>query len=443
MAQSHQRYCPNCGTPVSANERFCTNCGAQMNPEQPFPQIPTQYPQAPQVPQSQQQVQQAQRPGQYYQAPPASQQVPPTYAQQPQSKQNPIVEAFAALGLLFLFRRSVRRGYTGRYQRRSSGCCGAITLLVILAIFAAIGYGVYRSVGSSIHNLNSVYSSGSGSSSTGSGNGELTSQPAITTANINQTVTYAGVDISIISVQQSTAFIDDTSSARNGMIRVKIKETNNSGQNASYFYSDMAHLVLPDKSSVAPTNEMQPGAPQNGTTRDNWLDFAVPTSDKINQMTLVLGTTQQAQISIPLTGNANLSAFQAKTVNPNIPISYAGLNWTLKTATSTLSASGKQATSGMRYVVLTFNVDNPTSQSVNIGFVSDYMRLKSGGIMNGPADGINTTLPLQINPNTTGVSGTVTFLMPGNDTAFTLIFLAIPNGIDPHSNVQVNTDFTI
>ena len=138
MAQSNQRYCPNCGTPASADERFCTNCGAQISPERPYSQTPTQYPQVPQPPQQMQQMQQmqqAQRPGQYYQAPPVNQQVPP-YAQQPQSKQNPIVEAFAALGLLFLFRRSVRTGYTGRYQRRSSGCCGAITLLVILAIFA-------------------------------------------------------------------------------------------------------------------------------------------------------------------------------------------------------------------------------------------------------------------------------------------------------------------
>jgi zinc-ribbon domain len=436
MAQSHQHYCPNCGTPATGDERFCTNCGAPMNaPARPIPPPPTQYPQNPQA---QQQIQQVQQPGQYYQAPPVNQQVPP-YAQQPQSKQNPIVEAFAALGLLFLFRRSIRRGYTGRYQRRNSGCCGVLVAIVILGIIAAVVYNVYRSASTSFRNanLNSITSSNGGSST------DQTTQPSITTAKINQTVTYGGVDITVISVQQSKAFIDDSSTAANGMIRVNIKEANNSGSNAGYFYSDIAHVILPDKTSVAPTNEMQPGAPANSITRDNWLDFAVPTSDKIDQLTLVLGSTRDAQISIPLTGQANLSAFQSKTVNPNIPISYGGLNWTLKTATSTLSASAKQATTGMRYVVLTFNVDNPTSGNVNIGFVSDYMRLKSGDITNNPADGINTTLPLGINANTTGVSGTVTFLMPGNDTAFTLIFLAMPSGIDPHSNVQVNTNFTI
>src|SRR5437868_2414219 len=169
MAQSHQRYCPNCGIFVFVDERFCTNCGVQINAEQPFSQIPTQYPQVPQAPQSQQQIQQAQQPRQYYQAPPVNQQVPP-YAQQPQSKQNPIVEAFAALGLLFLFRRSIRTGYTGRYQRRSSGCCGVLVAIIILGILAAISISVYKSVAPSLSHLNST-----------TGSGELTTQPPITT----------------------------------------------------------------------------------------------------------------------------------------------------------------------------------------------------------------------------------------------------------------------
>src|SRR5437588_520503 len=82
-------------------------------------------------------------------------------------------------------------------------------------------------------------------------------QPQITTAPINQTVTYESVDITIVSVQQSRAFIDDSSTAANGMIRVNIKEANNSGSNASYFYSDMTHLILANKSTVAPVSESQ------------------------------------------------------------------------------------------------------------------------------------------------------------------------------------------
>jgi hypothetical protein len=137
-----------------------------------------------------------------------------------------------------------------------------------------------------------------------------------------------------------------------------------------------------------------------------------------------------------LTGKAALSAFQDKTVNPNAPISYDSMNWTLQSASETLSIPGKQASTGMRYVILTFKVNNPTSNNIVIGFTDEYMRLKAGGIT---TSSVSTTLPLYANANTTGVTGTVTFLMPDNNTAYTLIFLAVQN----YSNVQATTDFKI
>jgi len=90
----------------------------------------------------------------------------------------------------------------------------------------------------------------------------------------------------------------------------------------------------------------------------------------------------------------------------------------------------------MRYVVLSFKVDNSTSNNKVIGFPDEYMRLKAGGITSSM---VSTTLPLGINGNTSGVTGTVTFLMPQGNTAYTLIFLAAQN----YSNVQVTTDFKI
>jgi hypothetical protein len=90
----------------------------------------------------------------------------------------------------------------------------------------------------------------------------------------------------------------------------------------------------------------------------------------------------------------------------------------------------------MRYVILAFKVDNSTSRNIVIGFADEYMRLKAGGATNSM---VSTTLPLYANANTTGVTGTVTFLMPENNTAYTLIFLAAQN----YSNVQINTDFKI
>jgi hypothetical protein len=135
-----------------------------------------------------------------------------------------------------------------------------------------------------------------------------------------------------------------------------------------------------------------------------------------------------------------LSQYQAKTITPNTSISYGGLNWTLQSVTLGLSgAKGMQATAGMRYVILSLRVDNPTSHTVAIGFPQDYLRLKSAEATNAPlAD--TTTLPLTIDAGTTNVTGTVFFLMPQNDTAFTLEWLVSTNPVyDPVSNTQVNT----
>ncbi len=433
MSQVSGRPCPACGTSVPAGQRFCSNCGSDMTVAGPASQYggqPQGYTPAPYGQQQQQVPPYAQAPGAFGQ-----QQMPPY--QQPQQKSNPIAEALGAMGLLFFLRR-YRPGYQAR--RQSSGCCGClVTLVILLIVFGTPAYFYYKANPNFINQFkNQIQQS---NNNTNNSNGSVpTTQPPITTANINQSVTYAGVDITIVNVQQSTAFIDDNSTAANGMIRVNIKETNNGKNTADFLYGDAAHLILPDNSSVTLANALQSIGPDSGVTRNNWLDFAVPTSDKIDQLKLVLGTAQEAQITIPLTGKADLSSFQAKTVNPNKPISYGGLNWTLKSATQTLSINGKQATTGMRYVVMTFNVDNPTSGNVNIGFTDEYMRLKAGGVTN-PT--VATTLPTTINANTSGVNGTVTFLMPENNTAYTLIFLAKIGGIDPQSNTPVNTDFKI
>lgn len=406
MSDMPGRPCPTCGTRVPDGQRFCSNCGTDISGAQPVSRYGGPPPQS-------------------FSAP---SQIPP-YAQQPPQQSSPIAEALGALGLLFLLRR-YRPGYVARRQR--SGCCGCLVLLVILLTVLGIpGYAAYKNYSSQIqrqtgHAVNVV-----GATPTG--------QPAITTVTINQTVTYASVDITLVSAQQSSTFLDDTSGGSNGMVRVNIKEANNSSDNPSYLYSDITKLLLPNQSSVALTSAQQAISPASNVTRANWLDFAVPSSDKIDQLTLVLGTSQTAQIRIPLTGKANLSAFQAKTINPNKPISYAGLNWTLTTATSALSAGDQQASTGMRYIVLTFTVDNPTSDSVVIGFAKEYMRLKAGSTTS-PA--LSTTLPLQIDAQTNGITGSVTFLMPENEHAFTLVLLGGLVGSDPHSPTSVNTNFS-
>jgi len=415
VSQMPGRSCPNCGAPITANQRFCTNCGAIL---EALSQPPSQYGNQPPIqnyPQSWETPQYAQQ-----------QQVPP-YMQQPQQQpqQSPIAEALGALGLLFLLRR-YRRGYVPR--RQSSGCCGCLVLFVIFLL--VFGLPTFFITSHSIPNFSKYLNSSNNVS-------VLTTQPPITTQQINQAVPYGGVDITIVSVQQSQAFLDDNNSGTKGMLRLNLKETSRTGR-GSFFYADVARLILPDKSTVAPLNEQQLDSPGAGVTRTNWLDFPVPTSIQIGQLTFQLGKNTEAQVSVPLTGKADVTQYQPKTAQLNVSTHYEGLTWTIISATVSLSDDGKQADKGMHYVMVAMKMDNPTSSDFN-AYWGDYIRLQAGGTTSAPeVDSTSDSFPLGIPAGSAGKTGSLTFLLPDSNTSYILILLAKPNLIPPINQATAN-----
>jgi len=193
MSQVSGRPCPACGTPVPAGQRFCSNCGTDMEVSRPASQYggppPQNFPQAQPVPP-------------YAQSPYGQQQ----QYQQPQQKSNPIAEALGALGLLFFLRR-YRPGYQAR--RQSSGCCGCLVTLVILAIFLGIpGFLIYRSVGPTIvSNFQSATKCISNAAPT-------------KTVHPNQTTHYAGLTWTLTTA--STSSCNNNMSADQGTVFVKV-----------------------------------------------------------------------------------------------------------------------------------------------------------------------------------------------------------------------------
>jgi hypothetical protein len=417
MSQMSGRHCPTCGISISADQRFCTNCGTILEAQ---PQPPSQYgaqPPSQSYPYPQQTPPYAQPQQQlpsYAQAP--QQQVPP-YMQQAPQQQSPIAEAFGALGLLFLLRGRRFSGY--RPQRQRSSCCGCLVLLVVLFLCLGVPSLYYYST-NSFKSFSKGLNFSSGYSNNSS-NSAITTQPPITTEQINQTVNFYGVDITIVNAKQSKAFLDDSSAGTTGVVRLNLKEDNKSTATARYLYSDEARLILPDKTSVPPANEQQYGGPDGGVSRTNWLDFPVPESVQISQLTLQLGSDRKAQESIPLTGKASLAQYQPKTAQLSVVTQYAGLTWTITSATVSLGFKGQQADKGMQYVNVTLKVDNPTSQTFR-GYYGDYLRLKSGDAKNAPSG--DSTLPLGFDAGSSGTTGNVIFIMPSGSAPYTLIFLA-------------------
>ena len=68
-------------------------------------------------------------------------------------------------------------------------------------------------------------------------------QPSITTTAINSSVPYAGVDVTILNVQQSQSFLNDPNTNSNGMVRLNLKEQNPTDIKVAWSYATIARLA--------------------------------------------------------------------------------------------------------------------------------------------------------------------------------------------------------
>ncbi|MDQ6661251.1 MAG: zinc ribbon domain-containing protein [Chloroflexota bacterium] len=419
MAQLPSRICPQCGTSVPANQRFCSNCGSTMdigvnNPTAAassgsryadVDSMPTEAA-APPPPPPAGQPSYTNYPPQNYMQSQQGLQPTPDFAK---PQKNSSGRVLGQIGFGFL-----------------------LVILLILVICGASSYFAYNWIrGLAATNPSSSYT-GSGSTSNGN-NGSATNSIATTTKQLSGTVNYAGVDITFVNVQQGNSFTDDTSTANSPVVvRVNFKEHNPTAQEIFVSYSENARLILPDGTSVVPGNEQNGGSVNQAVTEANWIDFPLTKTVSLDQLTFQLGGQNEAQLVVPLTGNADLSAYQPKTITPNTAFQYGKMSWTITSVTSRLSDNGKQATKGMRYIIVSLKMNN-TSGNEFIANTSDYVRLKSGDTTNSET---KTDFPNSIAIGATA-TGTVSFLMPDNNNAFTLVMLPL-SGYNTTSQVTTN-----
>lgn len=314
--------------------------------------------------------------------------------------------------------------------KRSRGCLmTSIVLLLVLALGGLGGFYIIRHNNSNGSSQNGNTSSGQQSASNGStptsvatsgSNGNTPGSGGPTTIPLNLKFPYSSVDFTLVSGQQASSFSDDTSTPQGG-VRVTMKEVNSTTNNASFLYSDVVRLIMPDGSANAPSNEKNPIGPDAGISRDNWIDFVVASQNiDLSKLVLRFGSATENQMNIPLVAGTDLSKYQSKAVTPNSAFQYAGLNWTLTSATESLSANGKQAATGMVYVTVTLKAVNSSANGFS-GIPTDYMRLQSGDSKSPPTT--DYTFPISVASQSSG-TGTVIFPITQGGTSFTLLMLA-------------------
>ena len=249
------------------------------------------------------------------------------------------------------------------------------------------------------------------------------------TTSINATITYASVKFTIVDAQQASYFTDDnrTSADKPGALRIDLKEESVSQKGSSYYLPESVHLILPDNTTIELLNAKNSTAPDAQVSRTNWLDFAVPLTVDVKQLTLHFGTATEAPIDVLLAPNSDVSKYQAKVSAPNKQTQFTNgnwsTNWTMTGASSQLSYEGKQADKGKVYVVVSLKIDNPSSKDYN-DYPSNFLRLQAGSTVTPPT---SWTIPFSVSAGTTNATGEVAFLVPEGNTDFTMTMLADTN----------------
>ena len=437
MTQQASRSCPRCGNEVPAGQRFCSNCGLSISDEGNRPTAlsgetpsdvsnmatreatPTPPPPPMDGPQ-------------YTRYPPNgggySQSTPPPPPMNPgqMPSQPASVPAYA----------QPQKGNSGKVWR-GIGCGVGIAVLILLVICGTIGYFLYNGAKTGLSSLSKTATANPAYGSGGGSNDVTPTLGPTTKTTIGSTITYASDNITITDVQQAQSFSDDSSSQSTGVARLDLKEQNTASGNADFVYSSIARLMLPDGSTVEPSNESHGVSPDASVSRTNWVDFPVPTTVKPSQMTLVLGSNEDAQMSIPLAASADLSKYKDKTSTPNKTFQHEGLNWTMTNATLSWSNAAVQAKKGMLYVSIDFKIDNPSQKDVS-EYWNSSMRLKAGDTESSPESATN--FPTSYPAGSSGKTGQAVFLVPqGSSTSYTFILLASSDGSVP----QTTADFQV
>jgi len=442
MAQVSPQHCPRCGTEIVPQQKFCATCGLPRalqdaaQPPSPQPLSTVQAPlggysassqppaggqmsmhdfsppqqQAPSPPMSQAPM------GGY---PPPLQQsavgqaggYPSTFQQPPSVDQAPL-RGYPSAPQQFPSGQPSLGGYLSTLQqppdqrasefsspapsgKRKIGRVGFISLLVaLLLLLVALGYVALQVLGVG-----------------------RPAQAPITTTDMNTAVTYASTNLTVINVQQSHNFLDDPHTVSDGMLRLHIQARNTSKQSVALPYKNIAHLVLPNGKEIVPVYVSGNPTVAAGATQTNDVDFALPTNEKVNQLRVRLGAANEAQLDVPLTGHADVSMYATKTVKLTKELLYFNMSWTLVNASSQLSFNGQQASKGMRYVTITFNISNPLMETVIPGSPYVYMHLKAG---NNETNPVSADVPVSFEAGESNKVGVATFQVPQEGSNLTL-----------------------
>jgi len=269
------------------------------------------------------------------------------------------------------------------------------------------------------------------------GTNTATSQPPITTFNVQRTAPYASLNFTVLTAQYATSFIDDTIHLGPAIVRVNVRVANKTTNQISVIYYDVLRLLTPGQNAVAPANilpySLKPGVgtpvcnafpvssgPAPGKSEVDCVDFPVPRGTRLQTLSLQLGSASTGEflVTIPFSGSFNPGRYTGRISSQHLDIPYTYYNFNdspfqflyrLTSVDISYSYNGMQSKAGQQFYILNFRVDNQSGIYVVPGYGYDYVRLIINGNLRTPVD---STLPNAFNGNARNVAGQVAFVGP-------------------------------
>ncbi len=265
--------------------------------------------------------------------------------------------------------------------------------------------------------------------------------PAITTLTVQRTAPYAGLNITVITTQYSSSFVDDDIHLGPAVVRLTLHIANPTANQISVVYYDNTRLLIPKLQPLAPTNVHLTTSLHPGTSATGWLDFSVPDTIRLDSLSLQLGSPSLHEwlVKIPFKGAFDAGRYTDTSSRQMLVITYnyndAGplLTYHLTKVDTRFSYQGAQCQAGKHFYILNFLVDNPTNVDVSPGPSFQYVRLLVDGNTLTP---VENTLPATFKAGTQGVAGQVIFMAPADLHTVTVTFLSQNSG--GHQRYEVN-----
>lgn len=265
--------------------------------------------------------------------------------------------------------------------------------------------------------------------------------PAITTFNVQRTARYAGLNITIVTAQYASSFVDDDIHLGPAVVRLTLHIANPALDQISVVYYDSVRLLIPKLQPLAPTNVHLATSLNPGTRAIGWLDFSVPDGTRLESLALQLGSPSLHAwlVKIPFQGAFDASRYADASSPQTLILTYnyndAGplLTYHLTRVDTRFAYQGSQCQAGKHFYILSFLVANPNDVDVSPGPSFQYVRLIVNGHTLTP---VENTLPATFKAGTQSVAGQVIFMAPAGLQTITVTFLSQNSG--GHQDYELN-----